>query len=254
MKKTLLFLSTILVLIALTVSVSVFASEEDVIHSGTWGDLNWTLNETTGELTISGTGAMNDLNVSSTDADAWRAHRASIQTVVIEDGVTSVGDHAFDGCSKLTSITIPDSVTSIGYCTFSGCSKLKSITIPDSVTSIGRYAFSECISLTSITIPDSVTSMAPYAFYGCQSIKDVYISDVESWLNIERFDNSYYPNCYGTLHIIDENGNEITELVIPNSVTNIGSSAFENCTGLTSITIPDSVESIGGVHSKIAPV
>ena len=90
--------------------------------------------------------------------------------VVIPDGVTSIGDSAFENCSSLTSITIPDSVTSIDNYAFFNCSNLTSVIIPDSVTSIGDYAFYKCSSLTSITIPDSVTSIGNRAFENCSSL------------------------------------------------------------------------------------
>ena len=93
-----------------------------------------------------------------------------ITDLVIPDGVTSIGDGAFDGCSGLTSVTIPDGVTSIGDGAFYGCSGLTSVTIPDSVTSIGSYAFCDCSGLTSVTIPDSVTSIGDYAFKGVPHI------------------------------------------------------------------------------------
>ena len=73
--------------------------------------------------------------------------------------VTSIGDHAFWGCSGLTSVTIPSSVTSIGDDAFYGCRGLTSVTIPSSVTSIGVWAFYNCRGLTSVTIPSSVTSI-----------------------------------------------------------------------------------------------
>ena len=95
-------------------------------------------------------------------------------SVSIPDGVTSIGNYAFEGCISLTSITIPDSVTSIGHGAFSGCSLLTSITIPDSVTSIWNYAFSGCSSLTSITIGSGVTSIGDDAFYACSSLCVVY--------------------------------------------------------------------------------
>ena len=97
-----------------------------------------------------------------------------IKSVTIKDGVTSIGEWAFDGCTGLTSITIPNSVTSIGDGAF-GCTGLTSITIPNSVTSIGEWAFQECSSLTSITIPNSVTSISSYAFYGCTGLKEVTV-------------------------------------------------------------------------------
>ena len=90
--------------------------------------------------------------------------------------VTSIGAHAFQGCSSLTSITIPEGVTSIGDNAFPDCSSLTSITIPDSVTSIGSAAFSRCRSLTSITIPEGVTSIGEDVFYGCDSLTSITIN------------------------------------------------------------------------------
>jgi hypothetical protein len=90
--------------------------------------------------------------------------------VTFPDGVTSIGDGAFYGCSGLTSVTIPDSVTSIGNYAFEGCSGLTSVTFPDSVTSIGDWAFYECSSLTSVTIGNGVTSIGDCAFSSCSNL------------------------------------------------------------------------------------
>ena len=94
----------------------------------------------------------------------------------IPQGVTSIGNYAFYGCTGLTSVTIPDSVTSIGYCAFDGCTSLTSVTIPDSVTSIEYCAFYGCTGLTSVTIPDGVTSIGNYAFYGYTSLTSVTLA------------------------------------------------------------------------------
>ncbi|MCC8077993.1 MAG: leucine-rich repeat domain-containing protein [Oscillospiraceae bacterium] len=144
----------------------VFTAPVSYATSGTCGDdLSWVLVD--GVLTISGTGAMKNYTFST--LAPWYSSRKSIATVVIGNGVTTIGEHAFYECSSLTSITIPDGVTSIGNSAFSSCS-LTSITIPDGVTSIGQLAFSSCSSLTSITIPDSVTSISEHAFYKCSSL------------------------------------------------------------------------------------
>ncbi len=157
--------------------------------------------------------------------------------------VSSIGNAAFLGCTGLTSITIPDSVTSIGERAFWGCTGLTSVTIPDSVTSIGNFAFYGCTGLTSVIIPDSVTSIGGYAFSHCNRLTSVYISDIAAWCGIDFGDSGANPlSCAPNLYL---NGKLVTDLVIPDSVTSIGSSAFEGCSGLTSVTIPDSVTSIG---------
>ena len=190
-------------------------------------NLTWKL-DADGKLTISGTGAMKDYNSDDNPSPASQK-KDSVKKVVIEDGVTSIGDSAFSYCSSLTNITIPDSVTSIGDSAFSGCWDLTSITIPDSVTTIGESAFYGCSSLTSITIPNSVTSIGAYAFSSCRSLTSITIPD-----SVTSIGNSSFSYCIS-----------LTSITIPNSVTSIGAYAFSNCWYLTSITIPDSVTSIG---------
>ena len=189
----------------------------EIVAQGYCGDegneesVSWAL-DSNGLLTISGTGRMGDYSVFA--YVPWNNQKQDIKKVVIGEGVTSICNFAFDGCSSLSSITIPDSVTSIGDFVFYGCSSLSSITIPYSVTSIGNYAFYGCTALTSITIPDSVTSIGESAFEGCS---------------------------------------KLSSITIPYSVTSIGTFAFSWCLNLSEIYLDVSPDSFNDVLSYIFP-
>ena len=173
--------------------------------------------------------------------------------VTIGNSVTSIGGGAFDGCTGLTSVTIPNSVTSIGYYAFRGCSGLTSVTIPNSVTSIGWSAFDGCRGLTSVTIPNSVTSIGSSAFDGCTGLTSV-TWNAKSCADFTSTTTPFSSPSIKTFTFGDEvekipaylcyQLTGLTSVAISNSVTKIGSSAFDGCTGLTSVTIGNSVTSI----------
>ena len=146
--------------------------------------------------------------------------------------------------AKIATITIPEGVTSIGVHAFSYCYSLINISIPNSITNIDNCAFFYCKSLASVIIPDSVTSIGDQAFYGCTSLKDVhYAGNIDGWLGIVFGNDSSHPTYYGANLYFD--GELVTTVTIPDSVTSIVDYAFYGCTSLQSITISDSVTSIG---------
>ena len=162
-----------------------------------------------------------------------------LTSVTIGNGVTSIGRSAFEGCTRLTSITIPDSVTSIGECAFSWCTKLTSVTIGNGVTSIGDYAFRGCSGLTSVTIGNGVTSIGDSAFQDCTGLTSINVAEGNT--KYHSAGNCLIETASKTLIL----GCNTSVIPSDGSVTSIGDSAFESCTGLTSVTIPDSVTSIG---------
>ncbi|MDR2913001.1 MAG: leucine-rich repeat protein [Alistipes sp.] len=141
-----------------------------------------------GTLTISGTGDMPGFDYPQ--YRPWNAHAADITTVIIPDGVTSIGRGAFDNCSNLTSVTIPSSVKTIGDFAFNICPKLANVTIPDGVTTIGDSAFKDCTSFTSITIPNSVTIIDDEAFLDCTNLESITIGS-----GIERIMANVFNSC-----------------------------------------------------------
>ena len=136
-----------------------------------------------------------------------------IESYIIPDSVTKIGDYAFFRCSSLSDIVIPDSVTDIGKCAFESCSYLSSVVIPDSVTDIGDYAFAGCNSLSNIVIPDSVTDIGKGAFSDCSSLSDIVIPD-----SVTDIGECAFSDC-----------SSLSDIVIPNSVTDIGDFAFYGC-------------------------
>ena len=238
-----------------------------VIDKGKCGDkVYWTL-YSYGKLYISGEGDIEDYNVPYNYNSPWYSYRLNINTVNISNGITRIGDYAFNGLG-ITSITIPDSVTSIGVDAFyylktyslersiyinsfkkwceidfenyysnpmSGGSELylnnfliKEIKIPNNITNINDYTFCGCRSLTSVTIPDSVTSIGEGAFRDCTNLTSIAIPD-----SVTRIGEFTFSGC-----------ESLKSITIPDSVTSIGREAFSGCESLTCITIPDSITSI----------
>ena len=226
------------------------AHAEETEKTGKCGDnVTWAL-DSDGVLTISGTGAM--ANYVWNEEAPWID--STVKSVVISDGVTSIGSRAFSGCTGLASVTIPESVTSIGGGSFYGCNSLKSIIIPDGVTSIEKGTFYGCKNLTSVTIPDSVTSIGWWAFRDCTGLTNITIPDGVNDVMSDTFASTAFYNdennwengvLYIGNHLIKASGELSGEYTVKSGTKDIAPEAFRDCTGLTSVTITNSVTTIG---------
>ena len=228
-KKTIIFIFS--VVIFLSVCVVSANADTTIVSEGYCGtEVKYRIERMSGsdyyQLTITGSGNMYDYYINDR---RWEGYVDSINFVVIENGVTSIGECAFYGCKRLERISIPESVTSIGNSAFRECSSLESISIPKNVTSIGSCAFYGCSGLKSIIIPKSVTSIGNSAFSGCRSLESISIPK-----NVTSIGNSAFSGC-----------RSLESISIPESVTSIGSYVFYECRGLKSIIIPKNVTSIG---------
>lgn len=203
-------------------------------------NLTWRLADD-GTLTISGKGDMKDWDKEKNPAP-WYGQRATINKVIIENGVTSIGNDAFTECESLTSIVIPDSVRLIGEWCFELCGSLLNVVIPDSVKSIGENAFVWCESLTSITLPDNVT-MDGAVFVGCTSLRKIE-QPSKIFFCDDLFVYEKKPEGLKINSFIGSLGTA-SKVVIPDSITSIGEFAFGYCYSLKEIVIPDSITSIG---------
>ncbi|GHT54639.1 hypothetical protein AGMMS49982_19660 [Bacteroidia bacterium] len=224
-----------------TVAIALFVCSTAVAQTWNIGSPNAadvTATLSGGTLTISGSGAMRDWTY---DGSPWYSQRAGITTVVINDGVTTIGSFAFHDNSSLTSVTIPGSVTGIGQSAFAYCSGLTSVIIPGNVTSIAGSAFEGCSGLTSIIIPGSVTSIGEKSFEGCSKLTGIAVDAANAWYS--SIDSVVYNKNQDSL-LICPRGKQQDTFIIPNSVTCIGRYAFYYCSSLSSVAIPGSVTSI----------
>ena len=215
----------VMLLLAVVLCFGVLAVEVGAAEvSGECGEnLTWVFDEDTGTLTISGSGNMEDY--SSASYQPWYGFSEKITRVVVEEGVTYIGNDAFSACYGLVSAELPESLTEIGYNAFYECGSLKEITIPDAVTCLGSRVFYECKALTQVKLPAGITEIPWDLFSGCSRLKSVEIPE-----KVTAIRSYAFYNCSG-----------LADVTIPDGVIEIEVGAFSFCTSLTSIEIPDSV-------------
>lgn len=226
---------TIVMLIASLPAITFATDElpEGVIAQGDCGtdesDVKWFI-DTNGTLTIYGNGAMKDYEYWYGDNySPWHEYRDKFQKVVVQYGVTNIGQCAFLMNEELTSIKMPGSITKIGWKSFEGCTGLTSIDLPRSVRTIEAYAFRDCDNLISINIPNGITDIETMTFHSCDNLKSVTLPDT-----LTKIDSQAFLSCIS-----------LNDINIPNSVQVIGESAFGGCTSLKSFVFPTSALGIG---------
>ena len=153
-------------------------------------------------------------------------------SVTVREGVRTIGESVFSGCSFITSISLPESLTSIGRSAFYNCRGLSAVTIPAAVTEIGEHAFRECKNLTSMEIPAGITRIAPYTFQLCTGLTSVSLPN-----GLTEIGDYAFGNCTG-----------LTAFTIPTSVTTIGNRAFEYCTSLDEVQCKPATPPGGGTY------
>lgn len=211
-------LCILLALVVLTGCFVTFAAAEEMVYSGTCGEnATWSYDATTKTLTISGTGPMENTNLGTWN-DAGFKH--DITRVVIESGITAVGQNAFNYFSGMTSVEIPATVTRIEENAFYLCWRLTDIKFPASVSHIGKNAFSSCSSLTSIELPRNLTECGPGAFSSCSRLTSVKLPS-----SLKQIPYSMFEGC-----------ESLSKITIPAGVEEIDAWVWQSCSVLNSIT------------------
>ena len=228
-------------------------SGTEILGTGTAGtDVTWSI-DADYVLRISGSGRMKDMSLFTKN---WSCdgvdYMPLIRQVIIEDGITYIGEYAFSECPALESISIPDSVTELGIGVFYKCYALTHAPLPQSLTEIPEDTFYNCKSLVDFVIPEGVTKIGDSAFYNCRSLTELELSDRITTIESNAF------NGTGLTHITFPAGLQVIpsgavafcydleSVKIPDSVTTIEGNAFSHCDKLETIFIPDSVTSMPG--------
>lgn len=227
MTKRILSLLLVLALLCAALPQLALPARAEVISSGSCGKhLTWTLDDT-GTLTISGTGNMENYETASySHSSPWKDLYDNITKIVVEEGVTSVGNGAFCGATKAVSIHLPSTLNKIGIAACGSCYDLTEVSIPLGVTQIPDSAFDYCLSLEEIALHDGITLIGKNAFENCP-LKHIQLPPHLTVIGSGAFSST-----------------DLTEVVVPDGVSSLESFAFSHCKSLAKVTLPDSVESL----------
>lgn len=237
--------------LALAAAQSLEEENGEATIIGKCGDnLQWSLSSD-GVLTIDGTGKMFDYNsVPPYNISPWY-HNTNITTLIVKEGVTSIGDYAFLGCYKISNISFPNSLTSIGYSAFDPCSGLTEITLPENLIYLGGYSLASG-NFSSISIPIGITSIEKYTFANCKKLKSVSLPDTLTSIGEGTFNQCTSLDSFNIpKNVVDIgryafwNCTSLKHIEIPSGIPQINEGTFDNCSSLKSISIPSSVVSIG---------
>ncbi len=253
-----------------TTLYAVWKRDPAVLDSGTLDNgFEWVLGKDH-VLFIQGTGAMPSFSMST--ARPWDG--LEVRSIVLQDGITSVGSYAFYNMSTVTDLSLPESLTKIGSSAFSGCKNLSSLRLPSSLSEISGYAFENCFSLAGVRIPDSVTSVGSGAFQGCTGLREIqlsarmtrlpssflsYCTSLEAFTvpgHITRVDAYALSHCDSLKTLIIQSGvtvfgngvlaydKALESVSLPDTLTSMGTSVFDQDAGLTSVRLPSGIQTL----------
>lgn len=193
MKKLTVWICTLLAVCSCVLMTPTEGLAQEIASGTCGGYITWVL-DNNGTLTFSGAGEMEHFSPYSRP---WDGRPGAITTVIIEEGITSIGNYAFADMEHLVSITIPDSVQSIGGSAFQNCVSLQEVRLPKDLVSIPAGTFAGCVSLRSIVIPDNVDHIWHEAFRGCTSLTTVTVP-----LNLRTIEYDAFAECPNLWHIL----------------------------------------------------
>lgn len=243
MRKRLLCL-----LLSVCLSFSLFltcVNASNIVDSGKCGEnATWTLDDN-GVLTISGKGKTASYYNEGPVDDGFSPfyENTNIKSVVVESGITEIGEYTFHSCYNLTDVSLPDTLSVIDDCAFYGCKSITSLDIPDSVTEIGWFAFKKCSSLGKIDVPESVRVIGRGAFQDCTGLSSVSILGSDVYVAYESFSGCTGLTTLKTACGVSEKSFEgCTSLREATIDGYVGVSAFSGCTSLTRLIAGGNIE------------